>query len=90
MRNSQVHIQHLPREVTGRSAVLDSASGDLRLVHDILDIQAISAALERNHQNRTVAARELGIHKTTLYRRMKKLGFTSLNRESSKDPILEP
>jgi transcriptional regulator with PAS, ATPase and Fis domain len=74
--DDEIHIQHLPREVTGRSAAAGSVGGDLKSVHDILDAQAISAALERNQQNRTAAARELGIHKTTLYRRMKKLGLT--------------
>ncbi len=74
--DDEIHIQHLPLEVTGRDAAAGSADGDLKSVHDILDAQAITAALERNQQNRTAAARELGIHKTTLYRRMKKLGLT--------------
>jgi transcriptional regulator with GAF, ATPase, and Fis domain len=49
---------------------------DMRSAHDILDAQTIRAALERNNFNRLAAARELGIHKTTLFRRMKKLGIT--------------
>ncbi len=47
----------------------------MRSAHDILDAQAIRAALERNDYNRLAAARDLGIHKTTLFRRMKKLGI---------------
>jgi transcriptional regulator with GAF, ATPase, and Fis domain len=47
----------------------------VRSAHDILDAQAIRAALDRNAFNRLMAARELGIHKTTLFRRMKKLGI---------------
>jgi len=47
----------------------------MRSAHDILDTQAIRAALERNAFNRLAAARDLGIHKTTLYRRLKKLGI---------------
>ena len=52
------------------------ADSDVRSAHDILDAQAIRAALERNAFNRLAAAKELGIHKTTLFRRMKKLGIS--------------
>jgi len=70
-----IGIGHLPEELTAHSAAggLDS---DARSVHDILDAQAIRAALERNAFNRLAAAKELGIHKTTLFRRMKKLGVS--------------
>jgi len=40
-----------------------------------LDAKAIQSALERNGFNRLAAAKELGIHKTTLFRRIKKLGI---------------
>ena len=52
-------------------------SGEVRM----LDAQAIRAALERNGDNRTAAARELGIHKTTLFRRMKKLRLPRPTRD---------
>jgi PAS domain S-box-containing protein len=48
---------------------------DIRQAHRILDAAVLRGALERNHQNRQAAANELGIHKTTLFRRMKKLGI---------------
>lgn len=68
----QIGIGHLPGELTahGMAAFMDH---DVRSAHDILDAQAIRAALERNAFNRLAAAHELGIHKTTLFRRMKKL-----------------
>ena len=50
--------------------------------HDLIDAQAIHAALERNHYNRNAAARDLGIHKTTFFRRIKKLGITLPPRTS--------
>ncbi len=68
-----IGIAHLPAEMTAHSAA--AAGTDIRTAHDVLDVQAIYAALERNSFNRSAAAQELGIHKTTLFRRMKKLGM---------------
>ena len=70
----RIGIEHLPGELTARGAMGGAASG-ARSVHEILDAQAIRAALERNAFNRLAAAKELGVHKTTLFRRMKKLGI---------------
>jgi PAS domain S-box-containing protein len=67
-----IGIAHLPAEFTAHGAAT-GANADVRSAHDILDTQAIRAALERNAFNRLAAARDLGIHKTTLYRRIKKL-----------------
>ena len=71
----RIGIEHLPGELTAHGATrgLDSHS---RSAHDILDAQAIRAALEHNAFNRLAVARELGVHKTTLFRRMKKLGIS--------------
>jgi transcriptional regulator with PAS, ATPase and Fis domain len=41
----------------------------------VLDARAIRTALERNGCNRLAAAKELHMHKTTLFRRMRKLGI---------------
>ncbi len=38
-------------------------------------IKLISDALARNNYNRNAAARDMGIHKSTLFRRIKKLGI---------------
>ncbi len=64
-----------PGELTARG-VMAGADADMRSAHNVLDAQAIHAALERNAFNRLAAARELGIHKTTLFRRMKKLNIS--------------
>ena len=69
-----IGIGHLPGELTARGLAAGGGS-DARSAHDILDTQTIHAALERNFGNRLAAAKELGIHKTTLFRRMKKLGI---------------
>lgn len=69
-----IGISHLPGELTAHELIA-GVDADVRFAHDILDAQAIRAALERNAFNRLAAARELGIHKTTLFRRIKKLGI---------------
>jgi len=70
-----IGIGHLPGELTGSGAA-GGAGPEARSAHDILDAQALRAALEHNAFNRLAAAKELGIHKTTFFRRMKKLGIT--------------
>jgi transcriptional regulator with PAS, ATPase and Fis domain len=40
-----------------------------------MEAQTIREALRRNGDNRLAAARELGIHKSTLFRKMKILGI---------------
>jgi len=73
-RDGRIGIEHLPEELTAPIAGR-GADSPVQSAHDSLDVQAIRAALERNAFNRLAAARELGIHKTTLFRRMKKLGM---------------
>jgi PAS domain S-box-containing protein len=74
-----IDITHLPAELTahGSSGVEIS---NVRTAHEMLDAQIIQAALDHNRGNRAAAARELGIHKTTLYRKMKKLGLSRRRR----------
>ncbi|OPL15488.1 MAG: Fis family transcriptional regulator [delta proteobacterium MLS_D] len=77
-----IGIAHLPTELTAQDQDGAPASAQhVRSAHDILDVQAILAALERTGFNRQAAARELGIHKTTLFRRMKKLGISLPGRD---------
>jgi PAS domain S-box-containing protein len=72
-QEGSIGIEHLPQEL--RAPGMAGVDSDMRSAHDILDAQAIRTALERNAFNRLAAAKELGIHKTTLYRKMKKLGI---------------
>jgi PAS domain S-box-containing protein len=69
-----IGVRHLPEELKKHVASLDSRTG-VRSYHDLIDIQSITAALEKNAYSRIAAAKELGIHKTTLFRRMKRLGM---------------
>jgi PAS domain S-box-containing protein len=69
-----IGIEHLPGELMDRFSLPSSSLGGVS-AHRILDASLIRAALDRNRQNRQAAARELGIHRSTLFRRMKKLGL---------------
>jgi DNA-binding NtrC family response regulator len=48
---------------------------NLRCAREALDAQAIRAAIKRCGGNRLAAARELGIHKTTLFRKIRQLNI---------------
>jgi hypothetical protein len=59
------------RDIRGRKVVfVPHSSSDIRTANELLDSQSIDAALERNDYSR-LAARESGIHKTTLFRLMR-------------------
>lgn len=72
---SHIDIPHLPEDLTAHGRPKIHSSG-IRKAHELLDAQAIDSALERNNYNRLAAARELGIHKSTLFRKVKKYGIT--------------
>jgi transcriptional regulator with PAS, ATPase and Fis domain len=61
----------------GKPIIGETPGQDLNIhsVHNILDTQAILAALEGCGFNRLAAAKKLGIHKTTLFPKIKKLGI---------------
>ncbi len=64
--------EHLPDFLSGSDKTLDMGTRDLLTQ---AHIQMIMDALERNDFNRNAAAKDLGIHKSTLFRRIKKLGI---------------
>jgi transcriptional regulator with PAS, ATPase and Fis domain len=72
---SHIGIAHLPEELTAGGKLNTHAPG-IRSARQLLDIQAIHSALEHNNYNRLAAAKELGIHKSTLFRKIKKLGIS--------------
>jgi transcriptional regulator with PAS, ATPase and Fis domain len=77
--DGRIGIRHLPPELTARAAAAPPA--DRRAAHDLLDRQAILDALRRHDGNRLAAARELGVHKSTLFRRIKALGIAKPARD---------
>jgi PAS domain S-box-containing protein len=70
-----IGVGQLPEEFTSASAAEHKAGSGIKNIRSMIDAHAIRSALERNDNNRVAAARELGIHKSTLFRKMKKLGI---------------
>jgi len=77
-RGAWIDVQHLPPEIVG-----DETSGQPSApaptddtAFDAAEAAVIRAALAQHDGHRVRTARSLGIHKTTLLRKMKKLGVT--------------
>ncbi len=70
-----IDISSLPGEILPLREVHGSGQSDLKSARGEAERQRILASLVSNDFSRESAARELGIHKTTLYRRMKALGI---------------
>jgi len=76
--DGRIELAHLPENLTGpdmRTPAVGTRGARLREARDALDAQAIRAALGRSGGRRLAAARALGIHKTTLFRKMRALGI---------------
>jgi PAS domain S-box-containing protein len=70
-----IGVAQLPEEFTCASSVERTVVSGMKNIHSMIDTHTIRSALERNGNNRLATARELGIHKSTLFRKMKKLGI---------------
>lgn len=69
-----IELEHLPRELGGGS----TAEPDATAAHHglpLLEAEYISQVLRRHAGRRAEAARELGIHRTTLQRKIRRLGI---------------
>ena len=75
-----IGLQHLPENLTRAKMTRTqaAASGHIKDTRAIAEAQAIRLALERSNGNRQAAARALGIHKTTLFRKIKALGLEGI------------
>jgi len=69
-----IEPQHLPDELVARTPP-QPTHADLDSTLKAAESRAIMDALERNQYNRLATAQELGIHKSTLFRRIKALGL---------------
>ena len=82
-RNGEIKTDHLPASIF-RSPRMDSAGvepADYRSATAASERQTIIKALARHDYNRSAAAASLGIHKSTLFRKIKKLNIDLPERD---------
>jgi len=71
-RTGPIEARHLPSSLTGQP-LPSGAESTLTHARNATETIAIIDALKRNRYNRLAAAKELGMHKSTLFRKIKKL-----------------
>lgn len=71
----EIQIECLPSHVADCASRTPHPSGSSALGLDRLEDEAIRAALARHGGNKSHAAKELGIHRTTLLRKMRRWGL---------------
>jgi transcriptional regulator with PAS, ATPase and Fis domain len=73
-RGGKINAEHLPGSMDRRQRPPKEQKA---LTHTLnsTEAHAITHALKRNQYNRLAAAQELGMHKSTLFRKIKKLGI---------------
>ncbi len=76
----RIELAHLPRELV---PAVPHGTGGRKMAEraQALEAQAIREALERNGGNRIAAARELGMHKSTFFRKVRLLGIRLPERD---------
>jgi len=72
--SGQIELAHLPVELVPVSRA-GASPRTLTETMRVIESRAIRAAIERNGGNRLAAARELGMHKSTLFRKVQTLGI---------------
>ena len=70
----EINLQHLPTHLARPEPEVVTSS--LRAAHQATEAEVIHEALRRNGYNRLATARELGMHKSTLFRKLKKLNLS--------------
>jgi PAS domain S-box-containing protein len=74
--DSTIAMHHLPQELKARTATPKDADAAQYPRLKEAEAQVIIETLQKCQGNRAMAARELGIDRTTLWRKMKKLGVS--------------
>ena len=70
-----IGVGHLPEELTAHRGT-PRADFDIKTARQMLEAHTIRRALERNSYNRLHAARDLGIHKSTLFRKIRQFSIS--------------
>lgn len=75
-----IGIQHLPKELVIASNIIGSKG--IRYARNLVESEIIIETLKATNWNKAKAAQRLGIHKTTLFRTIKKLGIMDPKKSS--------
>lgn len=85
----RIGLHHLPASLSPREAAAEATSSlSIRAQQQTTEAEIIRETLIRNAYNRLATARELGMHKSTLYRKIKRLNLALPNvdgRSTRKD-----
>ncbi len=84
-RSGDIRIEHLPPELTSHNES-ETDGQDMRTARKSIEARSILEAIKRNNYNRLAAARELGIHKSTLFRKIKELGLELPDKDGRSAP----
>ncbi len=79
-RSGEIGIEHLPPDFTRHEDKVSDGQ-NMKSARQRLEARAISEAVRRNDYNRQAAARELGIHKSTMFRKIRELGIQLPERD---------
>ncbi len=82
----KIRIDHLPEYITGQHIELISPSTMASGVQK-KEVEIIVEALERNNYNRVATANNLGIHKSTLFRKIKKFNISLPEKDGRSSTI---
>jgi PAS domain S-box-containing protein len=84
-REGLITPAHLPDDFTADAPQAtpdsDTSENTMETLKKTVEAQTIQDALKRNRYNRLATARELGIHKSTLFRKIKALGISLPERD---------
>jgi len=76
-REGEIQPEHLPERIGSRFVAEGPVCGNQQQMASLLQMEAafLLTALKRNNYSCRETARSLGVHKTTLYRKIKRLGI---------------
>jgi DNA-binding NtrC family response regulator len=76
-KNEMITVADLPRDILGRTSYSAPRAGNMTLKEALEEPerQIIHDVLDANNWNRNATADSLGVNRTTLYKKMKKLGL---------------
>ncbi len=75
VRTGQIELEHLPDDFREAEIKSNKESLASRTPYQDIEKKLIEQALINNHGNRQLAARELDLHRSSLWRKMKKYGL---------------